>query len=60
MDTDGDGQPDRVGFMAPAVPADGPQGGYMTWQWTTYLWQAGGYIINEDHMIIPLTGLNNG
>jgi multiple sugar transport system substrate-binding protein len=48
VDNDGDGEPDRVGFMAPAVPADGPQGTYMTWQWTPFLWQAGGYYITED------------
>ena len=48
IDKDGDGEPDRVGFMAPAVPADGPQGTYMTWQWTPFLWQAGGYVITED------------
>jgi multiple sugar transport system substrate-binding protein len=48
VDKDGDGEPDRVGFMIPAVPADGPQGNYMMWQWTPFLWQAGGYLINLD------------
>jgi multiple sugar transport system substrate-binding protein len=47
LDRDGDGISERVGFMVPAVPADGPQGPYMMWQWTPYLWQAGGYLIDE-------------
>lgn len=41
-------RPERVGFMVPAVPADGPQGAYMMWQWLPFIWQAGGYIITED------------
>lgn len=47
VDRNGDGKSDRIGFMVPAVPADGPQGPYMMWQWMPYLWQAGGYIIDE-------------
>lgn len=46
-DENGDGRAERVGFFVPAVPADGPQGSYMMWQWTPFLWQAGGYLINE-------------
>jgi ABC-type glycerol-3-phosphate transport system substrate-binding protein len=46
-DENGDGKMERVGFMVPAVPADGPQGAYMMWQWTPFLWQAGGYLIDE-------------
>lgn len=42
------GRSERVGFMIPAVPADGPQGTYMMWQWLPFLWQAGGYLINEE------------
>jgi ABC-type glycerol-3-phosphate transport system substrate-binding protein len=41
-------RPERIGFMVPAVPADGPQGAYMMWQWLPFIWQAGGYIITED------------
>jgi multiple sugar transport system substrate-binding protein len=48
VDSNGDGRMERVGFMVPGVPADGPQGPYMEWQWTPFLWQAGGYMINEE------------
>ncbi len=48
VDKNGDGRMERVGFMVPGVPADGPQGPYMMWQWTPFLWQAGGYMINEE------------
>jgi multiple sugar transport system substrate-binding protein len=41
-------RPERVGFMVPAAPADGPQGPYMMWQWLPFLWQAGGYMVDED------------
>ncbi|HLE56632.1 MAG TPA: ABC transporter substrate-binding protein [Rhodothermia bacterium] len=47
-DLNGDGKLDRVGFMPAVVPADGPQGPYMMWQWTPFLWQAGGYLINKE------------
>jgi len=47
-DLNGDGVRDRVGFMPAIVPADGPQGPYMMWQWTPFLWQAGGYLINKE------------
>ena len=36
-DLNGDGVRDRVGFMPAIVPADGPQGPYMMWQWTPFL-----------------------
>lgn len=48
IDSDGDGRMERVGFMVPAQPAEGPQGAYMMWQWTPFLWQAGGYLINLE------------
>lgn len=47
-DDNGDGRPERAGFVVPAVPATGPQGTYMMWQWIPYIWQAGGYLINEE------------
>jgi ABC-type glycerol-3-phosphate transport system substrate-binding protein len=47
VDDNGDGRFERIGFMVPGVPADGPQGAYMMWQWTPFLWQAGGYLVNE-------------
>ncbi|MBT8400719.1 MAG: ABC transporter substrate-binding protein, partial [Rhodothermia bacterium] len=48
VDENGDGRMERVGFMVPGVPADGPQGPYMMWQWTPFLWQAGGFLVNEE------------
>ena len=47
-DRNNDGRPERAGFVVPAVPATGPQGTYMMWQWIPYVWQAGGYLINEE------------
>lgn len=48
VDENGDGRPERAGFVVPAVPATGPQGSYMMWQWIPFIWQAGGYLIDED------------
>lgn len=42
VDKNGDGRFERIGFFVPAVPADGPQGPYMMWQWIPFLWQGGG------------------
>ncbi len=47
-DNNGDGRYEQIGFFVPAVPSSGPQGAYMMWQWTPFLWQAGGYLINEE------------
>ena len=46
VDRNGDGKFERIGFFVPGLPADGPQGAYMMWQWTPFLWQAGGYLID--------------
>ena len=48
VDRNGDGRYERIGFFVPAVPADGPQGPYMMWQWIPFLWQAGGYLIDLE------------
>lgn len=48
IDENGDGRYERIGFFVPAVPSSGPQGAYMMWQWTPFLWQAGGHLVNED------------
>jgi multiple sugar transport system substrate-binding protein len=48
FDKDGDGKFDQVGFFVPIFPAAGPQGSWMVWQWKPYLWQAGGYAIDEN------------
>lgn len=47
-DVNGDGEYDRVGFAVPAVPATGPNGPYMMWTWFPWLWQAGGWLVNEE------------
>ena len=47
-DENGDGRYEQIGFFVPAVPASGPQGAYMMWQWTPFLWQAGGNLVNEE------------
>jgi ABC-type glycerol-3-phosphate transport system substrate-binding protein len=48
MDDNGDGRYERIGFFVPAVPASGPQGSYMMWQWTPFLWQAGGHLVDTS------------
>lgn len=47
-DENGDGRYEQIGFFVPAVPSSGPQGAYMMWQWTPFLWQAGGNLVNEE------------
>lgn len=46
-DDDGDGRYDQIGIFMPIFPASGPLGGWMVWLWMPFLWQAGGYLINE-------------
>ncbi len=48
VDIDGDGDHDRIGFAVPAQAATGPRGSYMMWEWIPFLWQAGGFLINEE------------
>ncbi len=48
QDENGDGRYERIGFMVPAVPATGPQGPYMVWQFIPFIWQAGGDLVNES------------
>ena len=48
IDKDGDGKLDQYGFYIPAYPSSGPLSIWMVLQWSPYLWQAGGEIINED------------
>ena len=47
-DVDGDGKVDRHGFYVPVFSASGPLNIWMNLQWSTFLWQAGGYVIDED------------
>ena len=48
IDTNGDGDHDRIGFGVPAQAATGPRGSYMMWEWIPFLWQAGGHLINKE------------
>lgn len=48
LDKDNDGSFEQIGFFVPVYPAAGPLGGWMEWQFLPYLWQAGGYVINEE------------
>jgi ABC-type glycerol-3-phosphate transport system substrate-binding protein len=47
-DKDGDGKNDQYGFYIPAYPASGPLSIWMVLQWSPYLWQAGGDIIDSS------------
>lgn len=48
IDKDGDGKIDQYGFYVPAFPASGPLSIWMVLQWSPFLWQAGGKIINSN------------
>ncbi len=48
FDKNNDGTFDQVGFFVPVFPATGPLGGWMVWQFTPFLWQAGGNLINKE------------
>jgi len=45
-DIDGDGRTDIYGFYVPVFPASGPLNIWMVLQWTPFLWQGGGDILN--------------
>ncbi len=47
VDDDGDCRFDRFGFYLPVFTASGPLNIWMVLQWSTFLWQAGGDIIDE-------------
>lgn len=46
-DLNNDGKTDRYGFYIPAYPASGPLSIWMVLQWSPYLWQAGGDVIDS-------------
>ncbi len=48
VDKDGDGKFDQIGFFVPIYPSSGPLYPWMVWQWMPFIWQAGGYLINEE------------
>ncbi len=47
LDTNNDGRNERIGFITPIYPATSPNGPWMVWQWTPFIWQAGGHLIDE-------------
>jgi multiple sugar transport system substrate-binding protein len=56
VDDDKDGKLDQVGFFVPVFPASGPWSSWMVWQWLPFLWQAGGYNINEEQTRVLFDG----
>lgn len=48
-DIDSDGRTDEYGFYVPVFPASGALNIWMMLQWTPFLWQAGGDIMNDTH-----------
>lgn len=48
IDKTGNGVFDQIGFFVPIHPSAGPLSSWMVWQWYPFLWQAGGYMINEE------------
>jgi len=47
LDRNGDGRFERIGFAVPVSPGTGPDGPWMVWQFTAFLMQAGGDIIDS-------------
>lgn len=47
LDKDDDGTIDQYGFYVPAYPGSGPLSIWMVLQWSPFLWQAGGEIIDS-------------
>jgi ABC-type glycerol-3-phosphate transport system substrate-binding protein len=47
VDEDGDGRTDRYGFYVPIFPASGSLNLWMVLQWTPFLWQAGGTLVDS-------------
>lgn len=52
VDTNDDGRIDQWGFYVPAYPASGSLNIWMVLQWTPFLWQAGGHLIDEDQATV--------
>ncbi len=48
LDRNGDGRYERIGFMVPVRPGTGPDGPWTVWQFSAFLMQAGGDMINEE------------
>ncbi len=48
VDKNKDGKTDQYGFYVPAYPGSGPLSIWMVLQWTPFVWQAGGEIIDSN------------
>jgi len=48
VDKDGDGYFDQYGFYVPVFPASGALSIWMVLQWSPFVWQAGGTLVNEE------------
>lgn len=56
MDGDGDGRMDHYGFYVPALSASGPYGVWMVLQWSPFLWQAGGRMMDPTQAAVRYDG----
>ncbi len=48
VDRDGDGRIEQFGFQVPVYPASGSLNVWMVLQWSPFVWQAGGDLINLE------------
>lgn len=55
-DSDGDGKVDRYGFYVPVFAASGPLNVWMNLQWSSFLWQAGGNVIDTTQTQVLYDG----
>ncbi len=55
-DVNGDGKIDRYGFYVPVFPASGPLNIWMNLQWSAFLWQAGGDVVDEEQRRVLFDG----
>jgi len=56
-DSDGDGRIDQYGFYVPVLPPAGPYGIWMVLQWSPFLWQAGGRLIDASQSHITFNSI---
>jgi len=52
LDKDSDGHFDQYGFYIPVFPASGALSIWVVLQWSPYLWQAGGQIIDQNQQFV--------
>lgn len=56
LTTDRDGRTDRYGFYVPALSASGPYAVWMVLQWSPFLWQAGGRMMDSTQTAVRYDG----